>query len=105
MGRERRLILENFVEEELGRLGARAVDDEGFHTRLLLRLRCESGQDRRHGVLLARTGFPECRYDEMVLGVAHVCHWLLLSFGFAHQGLRVSAPVLWPSERDPIVRR
>src|SRR5262249_61799937 len=69
MRRERSFILENLIEEELCRLGARTVDHEALNARFFARMRCKAGQDCRHGLFLTRTGLPEGRYNKAVRGV------------------------------------
>ena len=78
VGSERGLILEDFVEEELLRLGQRLVDLEGLHAGLALGLRQEALQDLDHGIDLAGLGFPEGRDDETIVDCMKIGHVSLL---------------------------
>src|SRR5258707_6987 len=75
---ERRLILEDLVEEELLRLGQRLVDLESLHPGFALGLRQEALQDLDHGIDLAGLGFPEGRDDETIVDRMKIGHVSLL---------------------------
>src|SRR3990167_10717710 len=60
------LILEDFIEEELRRLGERLVDLEGLYARLALGLRQEFPDDADQRVDLLRPGFPKSRADQPI---------------------------------------
>ena len=61
---EGRLVLEDFVEEELRRLGERLVDLEGEHAGLGLGLRQELADDVDERIDFVGPGFPERGDDE-----------------------------------------
>jgi hypothetical protein len=75
--RERGLTGEDFVKEELPRLGRVLVNLELLHAGLLLSLGQEFLQQTGNCAFFAGIDLPECRHDQ-VLGSAVVVHHVLL---------------------------